>query len=131
MELFTITIQIAGTEQEVSAESAHRGVLVTTSSGPVHVGDLHAAIDIAGRILGRPLERAGRNGAPWGLHVAAFGYQAVYGAWPLLPGVPGDPKETPISRLRARYRAEDGPLAALANAIRIIEALAPAMRRAA
>lgn len=131
MELFRITIQVAGRDQEVSAESARRGVLVTSTGGPVHVRDLHAATDLAGRILGPPLERARRNGAPWGLHVAAFGYQAVYGTWPLLPGVPADSKETPISRLRARFRDGDGPLDALGNAIRIIEALAPTARKAA
>jgi hypothetical protein len=131
MEIFTITIQIAGREHEVAAEYDPRGVLVTSVGAPVHVRDLHAATDLAGRILGPSLNRARRNGAPWGLHVSAFGYQAVYGTWPLLPGVPGERHETPISRIRARFREGDGPLDALSNAIRIIEAAAPAARRAA
>jgi hypothetical protein len=132
MDLFRITIQIAGHEESVRAEHASRGIAVQSARGVVHVGDLHAAIDFGGRTLGPHLERARRNGAPWGLHVAAWGYEAVYGTWPLLSVPSGEPKrETPVSRIRARFRPEDGPLDALRNAIEIIEAVAPAARRAA
>jgi hypothetical protein len=132
MELFALTIQVAGREEAVRAESAPRGIMVRSVAGAVHVSELHAATDLAGRTLGPPLERARRRSAPWGLHVSAWGYQAVYGTWPLL-SLPGGEarRETPISRIRARFREGDGPLDALGNAIRIIEAVAPQARRAA
>lgn len=132
MSLFAITIQIAGHQEDVRAESAPRGIAVHSARGVAHVRDLQAAIDLGGRMLGPSLERARRNGAPWGLHVAAWGYEAVYGTWPLLSVPDGEARrDTPVSRIRTRFHPEDGPLDALRNAIQIIEAVTPATKRAA
>src|ERR1700742_3601202 len=105
MEIFAITVQIAGRKSRVWAEAAPGGIEVRSEAGAVHVSELHAAIDVAGRTLGPLLEHARRNGAPWGLHVTAWNYQAVYGSWPLLPGPVAEARsETPISRIRSRFR---------------------------
>jgi hypothetical protein len=129
--LFSLTIQVAGRQDTVRADSTVRGITVESARGSAVVADLRAATDLAGRIFGPPLEAARRSGAPWGLHVGAAGYEAVYGEWPLLQ-VPTDrPRRTPISKIRSRFRAEDGPIDALNNAICIIEAVARSARRAA
>lgn len=131
MELFALTTQVAGHEQSVRAASDARGIVVESLQGTSRVGDLGAATDLAGRILGPQLENARRHGVPWGLHVSASGYEAVYGTWPLLQVRNNEPRPTPISKIRARFRDSDGPIDALNNAIRIIEAVAPQTRRAA
>jgi hypothetical protein len=131
MTLFSLTTQVAGQQDSVRADSTARGIAVESARGSAVVADLHAATDLAGRILGPGLERARRSGAPWGLHVEAAGYEAVYGDWPLLQIPAGRPRRTAISEIRSRLRAEDGPIDALNNAIRIIEAVARSARRAA
>lgn len=131
MELFALTTQVAGHEQSVRAASDVRGIIVESLRGTSLVGDLGAAVNLAGRILGPQLENARRHGAPWGLHISAAGYEAVYGTWPLLQVRTNEPRPTPISKIRARFRDSDGPIDALNNAIRIIEAVAPQARRAA
>jgi hypothetical protein len=131
MTLFSLTTQVAGRQESVRADSTVRAITVESARGSTAVADLSAATDLAGRILGPGLEAARRSGAPWGLHVEAAGYEAVYGDWPLLQIPTGRPRPTAISEIRSRFRAEDGPIDALNNAIRIIEAVAHSTRKAA
>jgi hypothetical protein len=74
--------------------------------------------------IGHFLVGAERTKTPWGLYVSMANVCAFYGDAP--PNVPRGaeaplPPDELINRIRAEYKA-GGPIAALQNAIRIIEA---------
>jgi hypothetical protein len=133
MSVFMLKIQVGGDEHEVAAERHGRAIAVVTDHGTHAARNLHAATKIAVGEMGPYLDRADRNDLPWGIHVEAAGKQAVYGEWPLLPGPPaGRPrKPTRLSRIRALWQEGDGGVAALNNAIKVIEEFAETRRAAA
>ena len=134
MSIFSLTCQVGGVEHSVTTEQRVGGFAVLSDEGVQFARGLERATQCAGEILGPHLERARRSGLPWGLLVEVNGNQAVYGEWPLLPG-PAEPERrrqpSTLSRLRALWRDEDGPLAALNNALRIVEEFGGAQRAAA
>jgi len=134
MSIFSLTCQVGGVEHGVTAEQRTGGIALLTEDGVQFARSMERATRSAGEVLGPLLERARRGSLPWGLLVEVNGNQAVYGEWPLLPG-PADPtrrrRPSTLSRLRALCREEDGPIAALNNALRIIEEFAGPQRAAA
>lgn len=132
MRVFSLISQILGEQHAVSAEWRGRAIAVTSQGGVIMARNVNDASRVAAQILGPDLERAGKNKAPWGLHVEVAGNQAVYGEWPLLPGpAPRDSRPSPLSRIRAQWKEGDSPLEALDNAPRIIHAFAERPRRQA
>lgn len=133
MRVFTLRVQVAGHEHEVVGERRGRAIAVLTPQGIQGARSLHAATRIAANVLGPPLDQAERNGAPWGLYVEVGHNQAVYGDWPLLPGSLDDRRRKPsrLSKIRALWEEGDGAVAALNNAITIIEEFAEQQRAAA
>jgi hypothetical protein len=123
MSLFSLDAQVLGVERHVSVERTASGLIVNGPDGAKRARSLAEAARIAARELGSFLERAQRKGAPWGLKVAVGQVAAVYGAWPLMSG-PAEPGVRPslIARIRALWRDSDGPLGALENAIKIVDA---------
>ena len=134
MSIFSLTCQVGGVEYSVRAEPRGHGLVVLSDDGVHYARSLERATRCAGEALGPHLKRARRGGLPWGLMVEVDGKRAVYGEWPLLPGPP-DPRRrhrpSTLSRLRALWREEDGALAALNNALRIIEEFGRPQRVAA
>ena len=134
MSIFSLTCQVGGVEHSVRAEPRGHGLAVLSDDGVHYARDLERATRCAGEALGPHLERARRGGLPWGLMVEVDGKRAVYGEWPLLPG-PSDPsrrhRPSTLSRLRGLWRDEDGALAALNNALRIVEEFGRPQRAAA
>jgi hypothetical protein len=124
MQLFSLTAQVLGTQYAVSVDNDGTGIVVHAPDGPQAARTLAEAERLAHRAMAMILRRAERPGVPWGLLVSVAGVQAVYGEWPLLPGPaePSRPQRTPVSRIREEWRDGDGPLKALENAMRIIEA---------
>ena len=123
MSLFSPDAQVLGVEHHVSVDQTPNGLIVNGPSGGLRARSLAEAARIAARELGSFLERAQRKGVPWGLKVAVGEVAAVYGAWPLMPG-PAEPRPRPssIARIRRLWRDSDGPLGALENALKIVEA---------
>lgn len=134
MSIFSLTCQVGGVEYSVRAEPRGHGLVVLSDDGVDYARGLERATRCAGEALGPHLERARRGGLPWGLMVEVDGKRAVYGEWPLLPGPPEPQRRrrpSNLSRLRALWREEDGPLAALNNALRIVEEFGRPQRVAA
>jgi hypothetical protein len=123
VSLFSLDAQVLGIEHHISVEDTAAGLIVSTSNGRTRARSFSEAARIAARELGSFLERAQRQDLPWGLKVAVGPVAAVYGSWPLLPG-PAEPRPRPslIARIRQLWRDTDGPLGALDNAIKIVEA---------
>ena len=130
MQVFSLQAQVCGHQLSVTVSDAGGRLIVETASEQWSAQSLADAERVAGRQVGLFLQRAQRRGIPWGLYLSVGQVAAVYGDWPLLPG-PASPRasETPLSRIRSRWRPSDGPLSALENAMAIIRAYAP--RRAA
>ncbi len=125
MQIFSLDAHSCGARRSCSAEADGFGITVNTSTGPVSVRSRAEAIRVAERDIGLFLRLAERGDRPWGLSVSVGGVQAVYGEWPLLPGPPS-PRQPPslVSRIRSRWQDGDGPMAALSNAVSIIQAYA-------
>ena len=130
VQVFSLQAQVCGHQLSATVSDAGGCLTVETASGPLSVRSLADAERVAERQIGLFLQRAERGGVPWGRYLSAGQVAAVYGDWPLLPG-PASPRasETPVSRIRSRWRPSDGPLSALGNAMAIIRAYSP--RRAA
>ena len=124
MQLFSLTAQVLGTQYLVGVDNDGTGIVVHTPEGPEAARTLVEAERLAHRAMAMILRRGERPGVPWGLLVSVADVQAVYGEWPLLPGAgePSSPERTPVARIRAEWRDGDGPLRALENAMRIVEA---------
>jgi hypothetical protein len=70
------------------------------------------------------MERGDKAGEGWGLLATVGTVCVAYGNWPAgSPGRP-DPRLEDLRRILAEYHSRDGARAALANAIKVIEALA-------
>ncbi len=123
MSLFSLDAQVLGVEHHVFVDQTPAGLIVNGPSGGRQARSLADAARMAARELGSFLEAAQRHGQPWGLKVAVGEVAAVYGSWPLLSG-PAEPRPRPslIARIRRLWRDSDGPLGALDNAIKIVEA---------
>lgn len=125
MQLFSITAQVAGFTHEATATNSGTGIVVTTDTGIRVARTISDATRIAAQDIGLFLRKAEQPGIPWGLQVAAGSASAVYGEFPLL-SVPVQESRrreiTPVARIRRMWQDGDGPLAALENALRIIDA---------
>lgn len=132
--MFTLDAQVCGTERTTRAEADGFGITVDTSAGPMRARSVNDAIRIARDDIGEFLQAAQRRGVPWGLRVTVSGGTAVYGEWPLLGGGGGRGggfENSPLVRIRRRWHHGSDALSALANAVEIIRAYAPAGRAAA
>ena len=123
MEIFSLRAQVLGTTYGATASNDGLGITVETGSGRFAARSVREAERIARNYLGPILSTAERNNAPWGLHVSVAGVAAVYGNWPLLAGGPPSSPTTIelVTRIRREYQ-DGSALAALENALRIIEA---------
>jgi hypothetical protein len=131
--LFSLDAQKCGIERHTSAEADGFGITVSLDGEMVRARSTNDAIRIARDYIGEFLRQAERGGVPWGVRVTVSGGTAVYGEWPMVGGGGGDPsfRNTPLFRIRNRWREGAGPLSALANAVEIIRAYAPRGRAAA
>lgn len=122
--LFTLIARIVADVRTVTVSSDGTTYFVNSSAGTRTVRTLRQALRLARDELGHFLVNAERTKAPWGLYVSVANVCAFYGeAPPNVPrggGAPLPPDEL-INRIRAEYKA-GGPIAALQNAIRIVEA---------
>ena len=123
--IFTLTAQVAGFGHSVSASNDGTGIVVHTTTGTATARSVSDAARIAARDLALYLRGAERPGVPWGLRVEVGGVAAVYGEFPLY-SAPADPsrrpERSPVMRIRDQWHDGAGPLAALENALRIIDA---------
>jgi hypothetical protein len=132
--LFTLIARTVIEVRTVTVTSDGTNYFVKTDSGTRPVRTLRQAVHFAREEIGHFLAPIERAQGPWGLYVSVAGVAAFYGE--LQPNVPrsGGPPLPPgelINRIRDDYRPGDGPLAALRNAIRIIEAYLGRGHRAA
>ena len=104
------------------------GITVTTSHGPQHARNLNDALRLTREDLGKFLRRGERSGVPWVLCVSVAGVAAYYGDVRFCRsggGVGGGgrlPSTELVVRIRRRWHDNQGPTAALENALDIISA---------
>jgi hypothetical protein len=113
--------------RSVTISAAPGGYRVQTDASSQVVRPFARALAEARDYLGRFLVTAERGGAPWGLRVCVSAGCALYGPTPpgtFGGGVPVRPDEL-LAKIRGEYRADDGPIAALSNAIKIARAYPP------
>jgi hypothetical protein len=124
--MFTLSAQVFGDQRTVSAEQDALGITVTTSRGPQHARNLNDALRLAREDLGEFLRRGERSGVPWGLCVRVAGVSAFYGDVRFCRsgggGGGGLPSSELVVRIRRRWHDNQGPTAALENALEIIRA---------
>ncbi len=132
VSIFSLDADVCGVQQRVSADHTQAGIVVILPADQVRVRTLTDAIRIAARQIGLFLQKGERSSVPWGLQVRVGGVAAVYGMWPPLMGPPDDarPRPSEVARIRKLWRDTDGPLAALDNACKIIDAYARRARAA-
>ncbi len=132
MSIFILDADVCGAKHQVSAAHTRAGIVVTSQGAQVRARAIADAVRIAARQIGLLLQKAERSGVPWGLRVSVGDVAAVYGMWPPLMGPPSDvrPRPSEVARIRKLWRDTDGPLAALDNACKIIEAYAGHARAA-
>jgi hypothetical protein len=132
VSIFSLDADVCGAKQQVSADHTQAGIVVTSQAGQVRARTVAEAIRVAARQVGLFLQKAERPGVPWGLRVSVGGVAAIYGRWPPLMAPPPDARLPPsdLSRIRKLWRDTDGPLAALENACKIIDAYAGRARAA-
>jgi hypothetical protein len=122
--LFTLIARIVGDVRTVTVTSDGMTYIVTTATATQQVRTLRQAIQLAREEIGNFLVSAERTKAPWGLYLSVANVCTFYGDTPpRVPragGAPLPPDEL-INRIREEYK-KGGPIAALQNAIRIIEA---------
>jgi len=132
--LFTLIARTVIEVRSVTVSSDGKNYFVKTDSGTRPLRTLRQAVHLARDELGHFLAPIERANAPWGLYVSVAGVAAFYGELqPNVPrsgGAPLPPGEL-INRIRDDYKPGDGPLAALGNAIKIIEAYLGRRHRAA
>jgi hypothetical protein len=132
--LFTLIARTIVEVRTVTVLSDGTHYIVRTDSGTRPARTLRQAIQFARDDIGRFLAPTERTKALWGLYVSVAAVAAFYGD--LQPNVPrgGGPPLAPdelINRIRDDYKAGDGPLAALRNAIKVIEGYVGRKHRAA
>lgn len=122
--LFSLDAHKCGNERHTSAETDGFGITVSLDGEMVRARSTNDAIRIARDYIGEYLRQAERGGVPWGIRVTVPDGTAIYGEWPFTRGGAGDPafRNTPLFRIRNRWRDGSGPLSALANAVEIIRA---------
>jgi len=132
MSIFSLDADVCGVKHRVSAESTAAGIVLMSPTGQQRARSLGEAVRLAAREIGLFLQRAENQSVPWGLHVSAGQAAAVYGCWPPLMGPPVDARPRPslIARIRRLWRDGDGPIAALDNACKIIDAYTARARAA-
>jgi hypothetical protein len=132
MDIFSLQIQVAGFNRHASARSDGTGITIETDAGPRRARTVREAIREARGYLGPFLHEADRRKLPWGILVSAGGVSAVYGECPLLGGGGGGSVSIElVTRIRREYHDGAGALAALENALRIIDAYTDNRRAAA
>jgi hypothetical protein len=131
--LFTLIARIVGEVRTVTVTSDGSGYIVASGAARRPARTLRQAIQLAREEVGTFLVSAERTKAPWGLYLSVAGVCTFYGdAPPNVPRVASAPlpQDELISRIRDEYK-KGGPIAALQNAIRIIEAYLGRGHRAA
>ena len=122
--IFELKAQFIHQSASAIAERRGRMLVVSTTTDSRRVRDLSQAIRLACETVGPLMERGDKIGEGWGLLVTVGTVCVAYGNWPAgLPGRP-DPRLEDLRRILAEYHPRDGGRAALANATKVIEALA-------
>jgi hypothetical protein len=132
--LFTFMARVLAGVRSVTVTTDGANFYVRCEAGIRPAPTQRDAIRLARDEIGHLLSCAERTSAPWGLYVSIDQVCAFYGDAPPAilrgNGSPLPPSE-PINKIRSEYR-QGGPIAALQNAIRIVEAyLGSGRRRAA
>jgi hypothetical protein len=124
--MFTLSAQVLCDQRTVSAEQDVLGITVTTSRGLQHARILNEALRLARDDLGEFLQRGDRAGVPWGLCVSVAGISAYYSDVRFCrsagSGGGGLPSTELVVRIRRRWHVNQGPTAALENALDIVRA---------
>jgi hypothetical protein len=124
--MFTLSAQVLCDQRTVSAEQDALGITVTTSRGLQHARILNEALRLARDDLGEFLQRGDRAGVPWGLCVSVAGISAYYSDVRFCrsagSGGGGLPSTELVVRIRRRWHVNQGPTAALENALDIVRA---------
>lgn len=131
--LFTLIARTVIEARTLTVSSDGMNFFVKTGSGTRPVRTLQQALHAARDQLGPffvPIDHAKTS---WGLYVSVAGVAAFYGE--LQPNVTRSSAPLPpgelITHIRDDYEPGDGPLAALRNAIKIVEAYLRRGHRAA
>jgi hypothetical protein len=131
--LFTLVARIVAEVRTVTVTSDGSNYIITTETATRAARSLRDAIRLARDEIGNFLVSAERTKAPWGLYLSVANVCTFYGdAPPSVPragGAPLPPDEL-INRIRDEYK-QGGPVSALQNAIRIVEAYLGRRQRAA
>ena len=122
--LFTLIARTVVEVRTVTVSSDGMNFFVKTDAGKRPVRTLMQALRAARDVLGPFLVPIDWATTPWGLYVSVAGVAAFYGE--LQPNVPRSsgaplPPDELITRIRDDYKPGDGPIAALSNAIKIVE----------
>jgi hypothetical protein len=130
---FTLTAQVLGNLMRLTATWSERGLVVEAPGLSRRATDLAGALSIARSHMGMFLCSAQQAQGCWGLHVSAGRICAAYGESPVPLGPPAPPtgRLSELARLHQKWRLDDGPRAALANALAIIELATDRQKRAA
>lgn len=123
---FRLNAHVCGQPRSATATFDGLSYTISLASGDVHARSLEQAIRVARDDIGRFLVTANRGDRPWGLTVSVGSVSASYGAphpgaVPQLSGPPADPN-SPVARIRSRWRDGDSARSALENAIEMIRA---------
>lgn len=132
MDIFSLQVQVVGFNHHAVARSDGYSITVETDGGSRSARSVREAMREAREHVGQYLHDAEKRKLPWGLLVSVAGVSAVYGAWPLLPGSGESESRTEslVARIRRQYK-DGSALAALENALRIIDAYSNDRRSAA
>jgi hypothetical protein len=134
--MFTLRAQVFGNPHTVSVDDDGLGVTITTPTGTRRVRNVESAVRTARQDLTEFLMPAQRHDAPWGLCVSVAGVSAYYGDVRFCGGGGRGnplPQNELVVRIRRRWHDNQGPLAALENALEIVQAYVgrSSLRRAA
>jgi len=119
---FTLTVTIAGVARAVTVLGDGRRYLIRADDGEFVIGSFRRALNETREQLGRFLVSAERNHSTWSLTLEVDSKLAFYGtAVPTLGPVRRSPlpPDDLVSQIRREWPADGGPLAALANALKI------------
>lgn len=127
--VFELNAQFIQETASATTERRGRVLFINTSAGIRRARDLSQAIRIACEEIGPLMERGDKAGEGWGLLATAGPACVAYGNWPA--GFPREPSPEleGLRQILAEYRPRDGARAALANAVKVIEAFAERSRQ--
>ncbi len=121
---FTLTAAIAGISRAVTVVGDGRRYVIRANDGEFVVGSFRRALNETRERLGRFLASAEHSHTTWSLTLEIDDKLAFYGtAPPVLAPVRRSPlpPDDLVAQIRREWPVDGGPLAALANALKICE----------